>query len=695
MFVNYRVVLIVLLLIGSLPAGVAGLETGGATERPVTEHASGVPDGTPAVADANVADSPSPAADVLHRTIVLRHLPERDDAFETEMTFRVPDSVTEFEIDLEPEASVVETDGFESTDDGTYRWTGDDEPTIRFTMPTDRTGYEGHHEGSVVTADAERSIDSTASGYTFVDTGEWGVVQVPTIGISLQRTDPVGHEETVTVDGPGATGGDVAFFGEVEEYERTVDGETIRLVVPAAADLREDPADILERLAAASASLDVGASHDEVFIVAVPDDVDWAARGLQYGQADAWVVADAALEGAPSVWLHEFVHTRQPYANPDVGTASETGWLVEAQAEYYAATLALEQGLIEFPEFRTFLERGERSPYTDGVLADPGTWSDERTDYVKGPLVYGELDRQLRLETDGDRTLEDVFRALNARDDRVTERAFLEAVEDAGGSDVRSAAERYTRTAQTPSTWDRSDHAAAFDPEGPAVTSGVGDDGLEVAGESWDGQVGTDGSTVTVPVDEPLTVPVALENADDRDGTADATLTVDGRIVDSDPISLASGERTTTSLTWTPPEPGEYDVRVGEDRFTVLVRSSSSVAVTDLSVEPDRVDPGDSVTATATVTAADSRPGAAVLEFRTSDGTVERPVSVAPGERTTVEATLTFADDGRYEVAVDDQSATVTVGGGVLTRLEEIPGFGAGAALAALALVALLLARRE
>ncbi|MFC4439830.1 MULTISPECIES: hypothetical protein [Natrialbaceae] len=688
---NHRVVVIAFLLIGSLPAGVAGLEAGSTPERSVTEQTRAAPDGTPAVAGGGVTVSSSETSDVLHRTTVLRHLPERDDAFEAEMTFRVPDPVSEFEIDLEPEASVVETDGFESTGDGTYRWTGDDDPTVRFTMPTDRTGYEAHHDGSGATAETQ----STDRGYTFVDTGEWAVVQVPTVGISLQRTDPVGHEETVAVDGPGATGGDIAFFGEVEEYERTVDGETIRLAVPAAVDLREDPDDVLESLAAASASLDVGASHDEVFVVAVPDEVDWAARGLQYGAADAWVVADAPLEGSPSVWLHEFVHTRQPYADPAVGTASETAWLVEAQAEYYAAALALEQGLIEFREFRAFLERGERSPYADAVLADPGTWSDERTDYVKGPLVYGELDRRLRLETDGDRTLEDVFRALNARDDRVTERAFLEAVEDAGGSDVRSTAERYARTAQTPSTWDRSAHAAAFDLVATTITSGLGEGELEVAGEPWSGQIETGGSAVAVPVGEPVTVPVELENADDRDGTADAALTVDGRIVDYDPIALEGGGRTTTSLTWTPFEPGEYDVRVGEDRFTVLVRSSSSVEVTDLAVEPERVDPGDSVTATATVTAADSRPGAAVLEFRTSGGTVERPVSVAPGERTTVEATLTFAYDGRYEVAVDGQSATVAVGGGALTRLEELSGFGATVAIAGLAVAAFSLARRR
>jgi len=93
-------------------------------------------------------------------------------------------------------------------------------------------------------------------------------------------------------------------------------------------------------------------------------------------------------------------------------------WLVEAQADYYAGLLALETGRTDFGDFSDLLERGERSRYADGVLIDRSTWDDPDTDYAKGALVYGEIDRRLRLATDGDRTLEDVFRTLNAREGR-------------------------------------------------------------------------------------------------------------------------------------------------------------------------------------------------------------------------------------------------------------------------------------
>lgn len=705
---NYRVVVVVLLLVGSFSGSVAGF-TGSTHNHPFSQptplaihdestalspSVEGV--SSPSSDGANAVRSSDRAAtepvDVLHRTTVLRHLPEQTGTFETETTFHVPDSVTELTINLGSKATVVATDGFEPTGNGRYRWTGDtDEPMIRFTMPANKVGYERDHDRSSAVRPALRS---SGGGYTFIDKTEWGLVRVPTINVSYRYTEPVGLEETVTVDGPGAAGSDIAFFGEVTEYERTVDGGTIRLAVPAAANLRETPGDVLTSLAAASTSLEVGASHDEVFIVAAPSSVDWAARGIQYGQSDAWVVAKAPLEEPSNVWLHEYVHARQAYANSAIGTTTETGWLVEAQAEYYASTLALEQGLIDFKEFSTSLEHGERSPYADGVLADPTTWRDDNTDYVKGPLVYGELDRQLRLATNGDRTLEDVFRMLNTRNKRVTERAFLEAVEDAGGSAVRTLAKQYTQTEETPEMWSRTDHRAAFDQQHAVIESGLGGP-IWVAGEPWSRPADGAADPVTVPVGESVTVPVSAENVGDRAGTADITLEVDGTIVDYQQTVLEVGNQTTEQLTWTPSEPGEYTVQVGSDRFTTLVRAPSSVQVTNLTAQPDRVDPGDPVTATATVTAADSQSGAAVLKFRIADGTVaERLVTVEPGNRTTVEATLTFTDEGRHEIAVENQSTTVAVGGG-MPALESTPGFGGPAAVVGVATTTALLARRQ
>ncbi|WP_226039794.1 CARDB domain-containing protein [Natrinema sp. DC36] len=691
------VVVLVVLLVGSLPAGVGALEPVGAADSASTaDFGSGSAPGESLASVGTSTESvaaTSGSGDVLHRTTVLRHRPADSDRFEATLTLRVPDPVTELEITLQPEAIVESTTGFERTGERTYEWTeSTDEPTIRYTMPADRTGDEG-------------TVGSSSDGYTFVDTGDWGVVQVPDVSIRYSRTDPVGIEKSVRVDGPGATGGDIAFFGAVREHRRTVDGETFRLVVPEAATLRESPKAILSALAEASGRLDVGMRSDEVFIVAVPNDVDWGPPGLKYGRSDAWVVADQRLDTPNPVWFHEYVHVRQRFSNSNDDTAAEAKWLVEAQADYYAGLIALETGRTDFGDFSDLLERGERSRYADGVLVDRSTWDDPDTDYTRGALVYGEIDRRLRLATDGDRTLEDVFRALNAREGEITEADFLRLLEEYGGTDVRAMAERYTRTEATPEMWSRSQHGAAFDQPVAVFEYGLGTDSIEVGEREWPrwnsstigATGGENGDVIAVPVGESVSIPVTVDNVGDRDGTYDATLQVDGRVVDHEQGTLAPGEGTSHRLSWTPSKPGEYTVRVGSERLTAVVRSATSVTVSDLRLSSETIDPGESVTATATVESADDRPAAAVIAFRTAEGVVaERWVALRPGESTTVEAALQFDENGRYEIGVGEQTVTVRVGGGPAAALEKVPGFGVPAALVALvmAVSGALLARR-
>ncbi|MBZ6494979.1 CARDB domain-containing protein [Natrinema longum] len=686
----------VVLLLGSCPAAVGALEPARPIDGTVAADSSGGSgESLPSVGTNSEAVATSHAEDVLSRTTVLRHRPADPDVFEATLTVGVPDSVTELEIELERGATVESMAGFERTGERTFRWTEDrEEATIRYTMPADRRG-EGERGGA----------RSASDGYAFVDTGDWGVVAVPDVGLSLRRTEPVGLEKTVRVDGSGATGGDIAFFGSVREYERAVDGGTIRLVVPDAATLRESPDAILTSLADARERLEVGARNDEVFVVAVPHEVDWGSRGIQYGQSDAWVVDDATLDDPNPVWLHEYVHTRQRFSGPETGIEPEAEWIVEGQADYYAGLLALENGRTEFDEFKRLLERGEQSPDADGTLVDRSTWGDERTHYVKGALVYGEIDRRLRLETDGDRTLADVFRSLNAHEEAVTEAQFLAAIEDAGGVTVRAVAERYTRTNASPEMWTRSQHAAAFDQPVAVFEYGLGPGSLEVADGAWERELplasaDTDSEerdAIAIPVGESVTIPGRVSNVGEREGVYDATLQVDGRVVDHYSGRLTPGAETSHRFSWTPSEPGEYEVRVGSERLPVVVRSSASVTVTDLRVTPDSTDPGEPVTATATVEAADDRPAAAILAFKTVDGVVaERPVAIRPGETATVDADLRFDEDGRYEIAVGERTATVSVGG-PLTTLEEMPGFGLSAALAAVGIVCvrLVLARRR
>ncbi len=647
-------------------------------------------------------DATNEDAPLIRESIVLEQRPERPGEFEAVISYDVPEVVTALEISPEADAEVLETTGFAAAGE-TYEWERDQDettPEIRLRLDANRTDIDHHARSS------ERpGVDATAAaheiddGYAFAETGEWGIVAVPQVDLAWSQTGSVDATREVTVDGEGTAGEHVAVFGPHETHETSVAGETIRLIVPdaAAPHLADHPAEILETLATASTELRAGGTTQDVAIVAAPpDDVDWGPEGLQYGSSDAWVQADSPLEAAGNVWLHEYVHTRQAYANGEVDT--EHRWLIEAQAEYYAATLAYEQGLIEHDEFEAFLAAGEGSPYADGVLADPVTWQDDLTDYVKGPLAYGAVDRELRLATDGEYALADVFRDLNEQEGPVTDELWLEAVEARGGDPVRETAERYAYTEATPEVWTYETHAEAFEGPAPAMAYGpsLGDpitiDGLleERAADALE----------PVTVGETVTVPVAVENRGGREGPYRAPLLVDGVPVDTANGTLEAGDSAVESLAWTPEEPGRYTLHVGDHPVTVDVLEPADPRVTALEATPDEVEPGEPVTVSATVENDADRIAETTLEFHTAAGVIaEERVVLGPGETTTVEVELTFDERAAHEVGVGDASVTVTVDEDLATQagegLEALPGFGAVVTMVALGAALLVAARRQ
>ncbi len=698
-----------------LAIGIAGLAVStGAGAAPATTNAGLAASGGMDVKPAFTATDSEAA---LKRELVLEQRPDTPGEFGTEVRFSIPDRVTELEVDLESAATVETTDGFEHVGDNSYEWTGGtDEPTLTFAMPANRTEIDRHHGRSSGALSGvlehphlhphpnghehghgpESELDGTnGDGYYFVETGSWGLVSVPQMGLQWTRIgeQEVPTERTVRVDGPGTTGGDLAYFGDFVEHTRTAYGEQFRLVVPTAASLEESPTEILDSLEDASGSLDIGGRNTVVFIVAAPTgDVAWAANGVQHGTADTWVTDDARLDQPRNVWLHEYVHTRQTFVRSPGDTTPETRWLIEAQAEYEATLLSLEQERIDVEAFQAFLRDGERSPQADTTLADPNTWVDHRTPYTKGPLVFGTLDGALRLETDGERTMRDVLRELNRQDEPITESAFLSAVEDAGGQAVREQAERYTQTAAVPETWSADDHQAAFDHESVSVTYTLTSD-VELSGP-YRNESHTSEELPPVVPEETLTLTVDVENTDSEAGTYGVTLEADGRAVDRQEGRLEPGARESHPLEWTPTEPGTYQVGVGSETITIEVQSPATATVSGLSADPSRVSPGEPATVRATVTNEHDRPAKKTVAFHTPNGvTDEQTARLGPSESATLETTVSFEDSGRYQVTAGDQETTVTVSP-VFDAL-PMPGFGIPAAVIALTLCLLGLRLRS
>ena len=635
--------------------------------------------------DGPTSSSGTTANEQIQLTQSLSLASDRPGEIDVTLIYEVPANVVELTTHLPDEARVTDEGTFHPSEGNEYRWTGNDRTaTLTYAL------------------DVNRTIDETETfadrgSYTYVDTGQWALIARPATGTSWSWSGggTVGLERTVATDGPGAAGTRLVFLGEHEEHVRNAHGQTFRLIVPAVADPVESPAAVLDSLVAAADALRIGSRDAEVFIVAAPTgEIEWEYRGLQTGEADMWVRDDERLDTADNIWLHEYVHTRQSY-----NSSAAVHWTVEGSAVYYAALLSLEQGLIDFDAFHATLAEGEQRPYRDAVLANQSTWR-QHPDYQKGGLVAGELDREIRLASEAERSFGDVLRAMNAHDGQVTESDFLRFIEEAGGATIGAVAEEYTRTNASPTMWTREHHDEAFGtlPARIEASLATGDDAYRVSGPYRDRAVG-DARPVTLVEGETLAFDVEVHNSGGTTGTYEATLRVDGEAVETRTDRIDGGEVWTLTFERTFDAPGEYELTVGDLVLPVHVSVPATATVTAVDVDRTVVDPGESVTVVATVGNEAAIPATATLSLRLDEVAKEtKTVRLDAHDERTVEFTVEFEEPGDYELSLDDHRATVTV---VEPTPEEAtaqqvqsggqPGFGVVTAATVLVLLTALL----
>ena len=643
----------------------------------------------------------------------------RNELFETDETgtvgvttrAEIPDRVTELRVTLlSANGDAVEADGFERADDaapGESAWEWDGE------TPTPSLTYATNANVTV-----EESGPLAARGtYRFVDAGEWAVVRAPRTSASWSYTGrydgQVGLTRENAVDGEGVASQAMAFLGPYDERVREDDGQRYRLIVPEAADTEASPEEVFGAFESASTALRVGARDETVFAVAAPTDgVEWSVRGLQVGDADLWVRDGEPAGTAADVWTHEYVHTRQAFETDASGR-----WITEASATYYAALLALDRGAADFEGFERTLARGGRDPDASATLADPGTW-EGNPDYTKGALVAGEIDRRLRVATDGSASLATVLRDLNAAGGPITNENVLDAVETAaaGGTDdgtaaaIRAEAERLTTTRDAPETWGRDAHAEAFGETPAQVGYALAEGGVTATGEYRDRPVAV--GPVELVAGERLTVAVDVTNTGGVAGEYDLSLAVDGESVATRAGTVDAGAATTERFEHAFSDRGTYAVRVGGERLRVVVSEPAPPSVRDVSVDADRVTAGESVRVTATVGNDAELPAGGDVEFRVDGETVETAsVRLDTGAEESVGRNLTLGGSGDSGgIGGGDREVSVSVAGpaGAASTTvavegadpiggasdDAVPGFGLVAAAVALLAASRLLERR-
>ena len=632
----------------------------------------------PAPAAATVPGGEAQTTQTIVLTQEFRLTPDQPGRIDVRWEFEIPKAVSGLRPEVPADAENVRTDGFRSGAGRLYEWDGETAtPSLTFTVPVNDTREVSGPEG----ADGD---------FVFVDTGDWAIARndgIPRLGYTYRGDTEITVEQHNTTAGPGAAGGTMVFLGAHDSYTRSAHGQQFRLVVPEAADLTASRTEILDSVAAASDTLRVGDRDPRVLMIAAPTSVPWGVEGLQRGDSDFYVTADERVDTPENVWLHEYVHTRQRF-----NRSAETLWLTEATAQYYAARLTLRQDRVGYGEFAELLGLGTSRRYADAVLVNPTTWT--TANYRVGALVVADLDRRTRLTTDGASTFQSVFRRLNERDTRVSQRAFLGFVRAAGGDTVVQPARRYTETTDRPPVPTREEFAAAFGTLPASMRYGVA--GLAVRGPYRNATL-ADGDAVGLVTGETLDVSATAENVGGSPGPYNLTLRRDGRVVDYATGRLDPEESARVPVRTAFAEPGTHTLAVGNARLTVAVREPAALSVADLTVDRRQVAPGESVTVTATVHNGADRPGRTDLTVARDGMAVDsRVLRLAPGAERTV-AVEVEVPEGRHRITVGDRSVTVT-GGSADTASDSggvaggaAPGFGAAALLVA-ALLGLALA---
>ncbi|MFB6193589.1 MAG: hypothetical protein ABEI75_00865 [Halobaculum sp.] len=469
------------------------------------------------------------------------------------VTMRIPptDGVDRIELGVGEGSTVVETDGLVRAESG-YVWNGTRPARVVYRLRITET-YVGNARES------------------------WTLVQHQPLLVRADTGTDV--NETITVADRGYVGNRTVLLGAHEVYRRQVTGETITLVVPGEVSLRYGPNRTVAALAAVSRSLDVGA-RGEVHAFVTPKirteatqlEVDGFALGRET------VLLDANVELA--AWIHEYVHTRQSFAPTE-----SLRWLTEGSARYYEWLLAVETGYADWGELRGVFSTAAND---DSVLAKPDTWRPE-SNYAKGARVLAAIDREIRNQTDGERTLEDVIRRLNDRDGPQTVEAFVRAVREVGGPAAARTAERYVTTGRVPDVPSRDEEfAAVYNETSPELRTRVV--ATTAANATRNRRVTTTG-VIPLGLNETFRLRVRVTNTGSQRGLAAVTprLTTNrlgGNYFDTTWVGwVGPNETLSRTVTHQFEEPGYYDIRWQDGQYTVRVAPNRGTAtVTDVNV---------------------------------------------------------------------------------------------------------------
>jgi len=169
-------------------------------------------------------------------------------------------------------------------------------------------------------------------------------------------------------------------------------------------------------------------------------------------------------------------------------------------------------------------------------------------------------------------------------------------------------------------------------------------------------------SPATVNIGETVTISLVVTNTGGKSGSYIVTLDIN-RVKEADEtVTVAAGDSQEVSFSVTKEDAGIYSVAVAELTGSFTVVAPAAFSVSDLSLQPAQVKPGEAVTISASVANTGGEPGSYTVVLKI-DGVkeAEKTVTIAAGESLDVSFSVTKEEADTYTVTVDGLSGSFTV----------------------------------